>query len=93
MPGFWSFLMLYVAKFGAKNIHIISHTNDASLVTASGRDSWVVRFIKDLGLPELGMPLSNIHLVKDRMGPGGKGPVAKAVGCTHYIDDSGKACP
>ena len=85
MPGFFAFLILFLAKFGAKCLHVISRVNNPY-----NPEAWVIHFCRDIGLFDLGMPRENLHLVRHKTGKQGKGVVAHEIGCTHFIDDSAK---
>ena len=50
-------------------------------------EAWVVRFIRQTGLLELGFDMWNMHVVPDKTGKHGKGPVAGNLGLTHFMDN------
>ena len=64
-PGAYPFIMLYALQFGLEHFAIISRTNQGSKTSHSGRhDSWVTKFVKALGVEELGMPYGNFSVCK-----------------------------
>lgn len=88
--GAYAFLVLFVAEHGPDSVHLISRTNTANWYSWCGNtciEHWVVRFAKQLGLLELGVPEDHIHLTRHRTGKRGKGPVAKRLGLTHMVDN------
>ena len=91
-PGFWPFLVLFLAHFGPHSVFVISRTNTASWETSHGKPSWVIRFLTDIGLFRMGIPKSQVALVKDRRGKDGKGPAAEKFQLTHFVDDSPQVC-
>ena len=50
-------------------------------------EAWVVRFIRQSGLLELGFDLWDLHVVSHKTGIHGKGPVASKLGLTHSMDN------
>ena len=88
--GFYAFALLFGANFGFDNLFIISRTNTGNWYSYRGRrqiETWVVRFVRSLGFVDLGMPVENIHLCRDRSGRDGKGRIAERCQLTHFIDD------
>ncbi len=88
--GAYAFLVLFTAKYGADSVHLISKTNSGQWYSWRGDtrvEAWVVRFAKQFGLPECGVPEDHIHVTKHKSGKYGKGLVAKDLGLTHMVDN------
>jgi len=81
-PGAVDALSKCVTKFGADNVFILSKC------TGTMRANTLHWLLVTLDLPyRVGLRRGNIHFCCDRTGKLGKGPIAKRLGLTHYIDD------
>ena len=50
-------------------------------------ESWVVRFVRSMGIFAAGVPTQNMRICTDRSGKNGKGPCADRFELTHMVDD------
>ena len=101
--GAYACLFFCVAIYGAENVVVISKTNTGSWTSeykGRSQDHWCVKFLRQIGLFDLGVPESNVEFVTKFDGPGGKGPPAASLEVSHFVDDNmrcGKAiqdaCP
>ena len=89
-PGFFAFMVLWGLAFGFQQLFMISRTNGGFLVDTRGKESWVFRFVKAIGMLDLGVPEDNLHVCTRKKGPEGKGPPAKHFKLTYYIDNDEK---
>ncbi len=94
MPGAYPLMLLYGIKHDLKNFFVISRTNSGQpLVPMKQRHqtiwvpAWGTRFLKELGVLDLGMPVENVRYCTQCHGKFGKGPIAKGLGLTHFVDD------
>jgi len=88
-PGAYAFLVLYITKNVAEGAEpalcVVTRTNAASWLTNNlQQESFVVRFIRAFGLFDMGMPEANMKICKYRED---KGPLARELGCTIFIDN------
>ena len=60
----YPFVVLFGAKYGLADMHIISRTNRGVAYNNNGSDVWVTRFIRQLGVFNMGMPEENLHVVR-----------------------------
>ena len=84
MPGAWAFLVLWVARYGRDNLHVISRTNrGVKTYKEGGRTivAWVVRFCLSLGL----VLEDNIHVCTETWE---KGRIARDMGINWFVDDT-----
>ena len=89
MKGAWPFIVLFSFKFGPENLFVISRVN---YFPDRGRKHWVQKFLLSIGIGPspagIGVPEDNKALCLSMHGPQGKGPIAKKLGITHYVDDN-----
>ena len=88
--GAYAFCLFFIIRYGPESLFIISRTNSGDWYTLRrGRqiEAWVVRFIRSLGLFDVGVPTNNVRLCTDRAGKRGKGPCAERFELTHMVDD------
>ena len=91
-PGAYACMLLCICCFGASRVCVVSKTDAASWYswhkTYGKIEHWVVRFLRQLGLFDAGVPAENVRFTRYAAGKLGKGPPIKELGCTHFIDDT-----
>ena len=90
-PGAYAFIVCFILRFGAEQLFVISRTQRGSWWSSfRGRtvEAWVVRFIRALGLFDMGMPERHMSVCADRRGLKGKGPPSLQYDLTHFVDNS-----
>jgi hypothetical protein len=90
-PGAYAFIVCFILRFGAEQLFVISRTQRGSWWSAfRGRtvEAWVVRFIRALGLFDMGMPESHMSICTDQRGLKGKGPLSLQYDLAHFVDNS-----
>ena len=90
MQGAYAFCHFFMMRHGPKNLFIISRTEVGKWYsTRKGYqvEAWIVRFVRSLGLFDMGVPEENMHICTNRSGADGKGPPAKLCRLTHMVDD------
>ena len=88
--GAYCFCVFFLLRYGPENLFIISRTDTGEWYnTHSGHqiETWVVRFVRSMGLFALGVPEQNMRLCTSRSGKEGRGPCARKFGLTHMVDD------
>ena len=84
--GAYPFCLLYATAYGVDNIVVIARTVQGSWHTRNGKsESWVVRFLRDLGLVDMGVSDKNIKVCKN---DSDKGSIAFNHCIGAMIDDS-----
>ena len=83
--GAYPFCMLFCLAYGAENLFPISRTNNGTWHTFDGKyEAWVVRFIRDLGLFDMGVPEDNLKICNEWWE---KGEIAFNLNLAQFIDD------
>ena len=83
--GAYAFCMLYCLAYGAENLFFVSRTNNGSWRTFNGKhEAWVVRFIRELGFFDMGVPEDNLKICKEYWE---KGKIAHDHNLGRFIDD------
>jgi hypothetical protein len=88
--GAYACFLLCVAVFGAANCGVVSRTNTGKWYSQWGGkcvEHWVVRFLRQAGCFQMGMPEDNVKFVTEYDGAYGKGPKIAELRFTHFIDD------
>ena len=90
-PGFFAFALLFGMAHGLENLYIVSRTHSGKWYSYHKKyghvEAWTVRFVRQTGLVEMGMPLNHLHLCERKSGEKGKGAIASKLGLTHHIDN------
>ena len=90
MMGAYAFCLFFIIRYGPENLFIISRTNTGewhSMHQGHQIESWVVRFVRSMGIFVTGVPTKNMRICTDRSGKNGKGPCASTFELTHMVDD------
>ena len=83
--GAYAFCMLYCIAYGAENLFFVSRTNNGSWHTFNGKnEAWVVRFIRELGFFDMGVPEDNLKICTEYWE---KGKIAHEQNLGRFIDD------
>ena len=83
--GAYAFCMLFCFAYGAENLFLVSRTNNGTWHTFNGKhEAWVVRFIRELGLFDMGVPEDNLKICKEYWE---KGKIARDHNLGRFIDD------
>ena len=79
-PGFFAFALLFGMAHGLENLYIVSRTHSGKWYSYHKKyghvEAWTVRFVRQTGLVEMGMPLNHLHLCERKSGEKGKGAIA-----------------
>ena len=87
--GAYSFLVLFMAKYGTSAVHIISRTTSGSWNSYHKGvmiECYIVRFLRQT-IMQLGMDDNQISITWKKSGWHGKGICAKKAGITHMLDN------
>jgi hypothetical protein len=81
LPGAREWMASLVRRIGAENVFIVSKVgNHAQRVWAT--------VLQESGFYNAtGARQTNVHWVRDRMGPTGKAPIVQQLNITHFVDD------
>ena len=83
--GAYAFCMLFCLAYGAENLFPVSRTNNGTWHTFDGKyEAWVVRFIRDLGLFDMGVPEDNLKICSEWWE---KAEIALNLDLAQFIDD------
>ena len=89
-PDMTAFAIQFGECYGMGQLFVISRTKKGVRHSQHGRtkiDHFSIRVCKAAGLMRLGMGSDQIHLCKHKGGVNGKGPIAKNLGLTHFVDN------
>jgi hypothetical protein len=81
IPAAKTWMTNLVTRIGAKNVFIIS------MVGERAQQMWQEVLEESGFLRDTGILQQNVHWVRSRTGPQGKGPRAEFLGLTHFVDD------
>ena len=86
-PGAYACILLTIWRYGPDRVCIVSRANTASCESNyEGRehDHWVIKFLKALGLFNLGVPEANVWFCKKKSD---KGPVSEHLNIKCFVDN------
>ena len=89
-PGAYACLVLAVWRYGPDSICVVSRTNTASWTSTyrgQEQDHWVVKFLKAIGLFDLGVPEANVLFCKQKYGNDGKGWPSSQLNVKVFVDN------
>ena len=88
--GAYPFLVLFIGQYGSNAVHVISRTERGSWQSKHRGmtiEHYVIRFLRQCGIMQLGMEDCQITICAHKSGWLGKGIQAKKAGITHMIDN------
>ena len=91
--GAVAFLLLWWSRRPMTDLHVITRTKEGSWwswhYTWGWVESWGARLVRATGIMDgpSGMPEDNLHFVRLKSGPQGKGALAKKLGITVAVDN------